>query len=428
MKTVHIGLLGFGVVGQGVWQLLQTNQEEISHQTGNKVTVKKILVRDPEKNRVLPAADPRLTTSWQTILQDAEIDVIVELMGGIEPAKQYITEALSAGKHVVTANKALLAQHGSELSRLAARRGVQLRYEASVAGGIPILQAIRESLCANRLTSIMGIVNGTTNYILSKMTQEKTTYEEALAEAQAKGYAEADPTADVEGFDAAHKLTILASLGFQTTVEFGQVYREGINSITPLDIEYAAELGYVIKLLAIARDLEGKIELRVHPTMIAAGHPLASVQDAYNAVYIQGNAVGDLMFYGKGAGDLPTASAVMGDVLNVAQHRNNDHAPTYPLAYQPNGRKVQSMDETTTAYYVRLLVKDIPGVLGRIATTFGNCGVSLSSVIQKGDADPVSLVFVTHRTREIAVQQAIKDIRLMDELVEVAGIIRVEDI
>lgn len=428
MKTVHIGLLGFGVVGQGVWQLLQANQEEISHQTGTQVSVKKILVRDPEKNRVLPASDSRLTTSWETILQDSDIQIVVELMGGIEPARKYITEALEAGKHVVTANKALLAQHGTELTRLATDRGVQLRYEASVAGGIPVLQAIRESLCANRLTSIMGIVNGTTNYILSKMTREKTTFEEALAEAQNKGYAEADPTADVEGFDAAHKLTILASLGFQTTVDFSQVYREGINRITPLDIEYADELGYVIKLLAIARDLEGKIELRVHPTMIAAAHPLASVQDAYNAVYIQGNAVGDLMFYGRGAGDLPTASAVMGDVLNVTQHRDNGHAPTYPLAYRPNGKKVQSMDETNTAYYIRLLVKDVPGVLGRIATAFGNCGVSLSSVIQKGDADPVSLVFVTHRTREIAVQQAIKDIRLMNELVEVAGIIRVEDI
>ncbi|MDW7671054.1 MAG: homoserine dehydrogenase, partial [Bacillota bacterium] len=255
-----------------------------------------------------------------------------------------------------------------------------------------------------------------------------STFEEALKGAQEHGYAEADPTADVEGFDAAHKLTLLASLGFKTSVDFQQVYREGINRIAPLDIEYGKELGYVIKLLAIARDLNGKIELRVHPTMIRKDHPLAAVNDAYNAVYIQGNAAGELMFYGKGAGALPTASAVMGDVINIARHFGHPNPPEYPLHYSPNGKKVQHMDETTTAYYIRLLVKDIPGVLGHIATTFGNNGVSLSSVIQKGETDPVSLVFVTHRTSEKAVQKAVEDIQSMNELMDVAAIIRVEDI
>jgi len=428
LDKVKIGLLGFGVVGQGVWKLLQENSTEILDNTGIHVEVSHILVRDLQKKRLLPPDHPLYTTKWEKLLEDEELAIIIELMGGVEPARSYIEEALKAGKHVVTANKALLAQHGAALTKLANENNVQLRYEASVAGGIPILQAIRESLLANRIQSIMGIVNGTTNYILTRMTQEGITFEEALKGAQDNGYAESDPTADVEGFDAAHKLSLLASLGFKTSVDYNQVYREGINQITPLDIEYARELGYVIKLLAIARDLKGKIELRVHPTMIRQDHPLASVSDAYNAVYVVGNAVGELMFYGKGAGDLPTASAVMGDAINVARLRNHNDSPSYPLDYSPNGKRVQSMDETITAYYIRLLVKDIPGVLGKIASTFGSCGVSLSAVIQKGETDPVSLVFVTHRAREIAVQQAVKEIRLMDELIQVAGIIRVEEL
>ncbi|MDW7678621.1 MAG: homoserine dehydrogenase [Bacillota bacterium] len=428
MEKIRIGLLGFGVVGQGVWRLLEENNLEIVENTDIQVEIRRILVRDRHKKRLLPPDSPLYTSQWKEILTDDEISIVVELMGGTEPALQYIKEALNAGKHVVTANKALLAQHGSELTKQAKKNNVQLRYEASVAGGIPVLQAIRECLLANRIQSIMGIVNGTTNYILTNMTQAGSTFEEALKGAQEHGYAEADPTADVEGFDAAHKLTLLASLGFKTSVDFQQVYREGINRIAPLDIEYGKELGYVIKLLAIARDLNGKIELRVHPTMIRKDHPLAAVNDAYNAVYIQGNAAGELMFYGKGAGALPTASAVMGDVINIARHFGHPNPPEYPLHYSPNGKKVQHMDETTTAYYIRLLVKDIPGVLGHIATTFGNNGVSLSSVIQKGETDPVSLVFVTHRTSEKAVQKAVEDIQSMNELMDVAAIIRVEDI
>ena len=428
MEKVKIGLLGFGVVGQGVWKLISDNQHEIQNNTGLQMEVSKILIKNPDKKRVLPAEHPLYTTRWEDILEDDSIKFIVELMGGIESAGRYIREALNAGKHVVTANKALLAMHGAELTQLADKNNVKIRYEASVAGGIPVLQAVRESLAANRIESIMGIVNGTTNYILTRMAEDKITFEAALNEAQLKGYAETDPTADVEGFDAAHKLTILASLGFKTNISFGQVYREGISQITPMDIEYAEELGYSIKLLAIGKDDNGKIALRVHPTMIRKSHPLASVHDAFNAVYVKGNAAGDLMFYGKGAGDLPTASAVMGDIISLARNQNTVSDITYPLHYQENGKKIQSMDDTNTAYYIRLLVNDIPGVLGRIATTFGKQGVSLSSVIQKGDTEPVSLVFVTHRARERSLQQAIKDIQQEQELLKVAGIIRVEDI
>lgn len=426
MSTVKIGLLGFGVVGQGVWQLLEKNRGDMAAHTGIDIEVARILVKNPGKSRVLPADSPLFTTEWQDIMENREIQVVVELMGGLHPAYEYITHSLQAGKNVVTANKALLAQYGAELTKMAEENKVQLRFEASVAGGIPVLQAIEESLCANRVDSIMGIVNGTTNYILTRMTQAGITFQEALREAQDKGYAEADPTADVEGFDAAHKLTLLASLGFKTAVSFQHVYREGIGQITPLDIEYAKELGYVIKLLAIARNLNGRIELRVHPTMIPENHPLAAVNEAYNAVYIKGNAVGELMFYGKGAGALPTASAVMSDVINVARHWHCEKPIRYPLHYHGIGKEVKTMDETNTAFFVRLVVKDIPGVLGQIATAFGKRGVSLSSVIQKGEAGPVSLVFVTHNTWELALRQAVKDIKYMDELVEVASIIRVE--
>lgn len=428
MIRMKIGMLGFGVVGQGVWQLLEMNKQEMADHEGIQVDVHRILVSDLGKSRILPANSPLYTTQWEEVVHDEEIETVLELMGGINPAYHCIKEALQAGKHVVTANKALLAQHGVELSKLAEEHKVQFRYEASVAGGIPVLQAIRESLSANVISSIMGIVNGTTNYILTRMTQQGSTFQDALQAAQEQGYAEADPTADIEGFDAAHKLTLLASLGFKTEISFQKVYREGIDKISPIDIEYATELGYVIKLLAIARNLNGKIEMRVHPTMIPGKHPLASVNDAYNAVYVKGNAVGELMFYGKGAGALPTASAVMGDVLNVARHQQQANPPAYPLHYHTSGKATQNMDETSTAFYIRLLVKDVPGVLGRIATTFGSCGVSLSSVIQKGETDPVSLVFVTHKTRELALRQAIKDILLMEELVEVASVIRVEEL
>ena len=428
MKKMGIGLMGFGVVGQGVWQVLKKNNTLISQNAGVSLEVKKILVRDPEKYKNMQDAGPLFTTRWEDVIEDDSIHTVIELMGGTGTARRSMMAAMDAGKHVVTANKALLALHGAELTAHAREKGVQLRYEASVAGGIPVLHAIRESLSANRLESIMGIVNGTTNYILSRMTQEGITFETALHEAQKKGYAEADPTADVEAFDAAHKLTILASLGFGAGVTFQQVYREGIQSMTPVDIEYARELGYTIKLLAIARVINGGIELRVHPTMVPSGHPLAAVQDAYNAVYVKGNAVGELMFYGKGAGDLPTASAVLADVINVARNWDHPNAPSYPMDASDDHLVVQSMEDTMTAFYVRLLVKDVPGVLGRIATTFGSRGVSLLSVIQKGDEDPVSLVFVTHRTKESALQQAVEDIQSVDELVRVASIIRVEDI
>jgi len=428
MKKIGIGLLGFGVVGQGVWKLIRKNQQEMMNSSGIQLEIQTIYVRDRKARGEWSAEDPVFTTRWQDLIENEDVEIVVELMGDVAMARECIHAALDAGKDVVTANKALLALHGAELTQKAERAGVQLRYEASVAGGIPVLQALRESLSANRIESIMGIVNGTTNYILTRMTQEKLNFEDVLQEAQEKGYAEADPTADVDGYDAAHKLTILASLGFRTSVQFQQVYREGIQGITPTDIEFADELGYRIKLLAIARENQGQIELRVHPTMIPHQHPLAAVQDVFNAVYVRGNAVGELMFYGQGAGDMPTASAVVGDVINAAGNLGRTDAPRYPLHIPGNGKQAQPMEETVSAYYVRLLVKDIPGVLGRIATTFGRCGVSLLSVIQKGETNPVSLVFVTHKTKEVALHQAIRDIQTVDELTAVASVIRVEDL
>ncbi len=427
MEKVKIGLLGFGTVGQGVWKTVRMNRDDLIHNAGLDVEISKILVRDMGKDREINPDSSFLTTNPLDIIEDESIQIVVELVGGIEEAKDFLEKAIEKGKHVVTANKALLALHGKELTEKAEKRGVQLRYEASVAGGIPILHAIRESLSANRIEKIMGIVNGTTNYILTRMSREGISFDEALKEAQNKGYAEADPTADVDGFDAAHKLTILASLGFKSGVDFEQVYCEGIRRMTPTDIEYAKELGFAVKLLAIGTEREGKLELRVHPTFIDEDHPLAAVNDAFNAVFIEGNAVGELMFYGKGAGDMPTASAVLGDIINVSRNQHHPNPQAYRLDFPKNRKHIMSMEETQTGYYIRFMVKDSPGVLGEIASTFGKNGVSLSSVIQKGEGEEsVPLVFITHKTRESAVQKTIRQIQKFDAVTEVANLIRVE--
>lgn len=427
MEKVKIGLLGFGTVGQGLWKTIQLNKKELNQNSDIDVEISKILVRDMEKEREIKLHKDFLTTNPMDIIEDPSIQVVVELVGGIEEAKAYLDKAIENGKHVVTANKALLALHGKELTEKAEIKGLQLRYEASVAGGIPILHSIRESLSANRIEKIMGIVNGTTNYILTRMSQEGISFEEALQEAQNKGYAEADPTADVDGFDAAHKLTILASLGFKSGVKFEQVYREGIRCMTPTDIEYAKELGFSVKLLAIGTECEGEIQLRVHPTLIDEKHPLAAVNDAFNAVFVEGNAVGELMFYGKGAGDMPTASAVLGDIISISRNWHHPHPQGYQLDFPQNRKSVMPMEKTKTAYYIRFMVKDSPGVLGRIASTFGENGVSLSSVIQKGEGEEsVPLVFITHKTHEAAVQKTIHQIRKFQAVTEVANLIRVE--
>ncbi|AOT72135.1 homoserine dehydrogenase [Geosporobacter ferrireducens] len=426
MQKIKIGLLGFGTVGSGVWKILQENKKIIGKNCGYEVEVSKILVQDMTKKRDGIEQKDIFTDNPKDILEDPAIEIVIEVMGGIEPAREYILKAIENRKHIVTANKALIATHGDQLIHAAKKAQVELCYEASVAGGIPIIHAIKESLSANRIYNIMGILNGTTNYILSKMTAENMDFETALKEAQGKGYAEADPTSDVEGHDAVYKLTILARLAFGSYVHFEDVYREGITKITPIDIEYAKELGYVIKLLAIAKEEEGKIALRVHPTFVPQQHPLAAVGDAFNAVFVKGNAVGDLMFYGRGAGDLPTGSAVLGDLINIIKKKDLQKR-LYENGFDQNSKRVIRMEENQSEYYVRLLVKDVPGVFGKVATEFGRHGVSLSSVIQKGREEPsVSLVFVTHETTEQNVQMAIKDIVNISEVVKLANLIRVE--
>ena len=430
MKKVKIALLGLGNVGRGVWNILQMNGEEIMKRSGCQVEVAKILVRDPSKARAVNVPEELITTNFDEILNDDSIKIIVEVMGGIEPAREYILKSLNKKKHIVTANKMLLATYGDELFKKADEEEVMLNYEASVAGGIPIIQAINESLTANKIEKLYGIINGTTNFILSKMELEGSDFENVLKEAQEKGYAEADPTSDIEGFDAQYKLAILSSLAFGTKVKIDDVYREGITKITSKDIRYAKDFGLVIKLLAIAKETDGKLQLRVHPTMIPATHPLANVHDSFNAVFIKGNAVDDLMFYGRGAGDLPTGSAVVADIVSILR---SDVDTENRLPVEKNNlwhKEIGEINDITSRYYIRTTVTDRPGVLGEITAIFGRHGVSLRSVIQRGrikNEEEVGLVLVTHYTEEKQLQGAINEVKDIDAVKEINNMIRIED-
>lgn len=428
MKKVRIAILGLGNVGSGVWKILEENREQVSIRSGYEIEVAKILVRSKNKARNVDVPDEIVTTDFNEILEDDSIKIVVELMGGVEPAKDYILKAISRKKHVVTANKFLLATQGKEIMETAKSEGVMLYFEASVAGGIPIINAISESLTANKIEEILGIINGTTNFILTKMSQEGMEFDEALKLAQELGFAEADPTSDIEAYDAMYKLAILSDLSFNSTVHVDSIYREGITGITAIDIQYAKEFGYTIKLLAIAKEKNGELELRVHPAMIPSKHPLANVNDAFNAIFIKGNAVGDLMFYGKGAGDLPTGSAVVGDIISVLRNGIEDY--TAPVSKASNCQlKVQSMDDTACKYYLRFAVLDTPGTLADISSIFGRNGVSLASVIQKGKNEKeVPLVFITHQTIEKNINEAIKEIKQLPTVIKVENIIRVEKI
>ncbi|MGG7176427.1 homoserine dehydrogenase [Clostridium paraputrificum] len=430
MKKVKIALLGLGNVGRGVWRILNANQEEIMKRSGYKVEVAKILVRDPKKPRGIDVPDELITTDFNEILNDDSIKIVVEVMGGIEPAREYMLESMSKKKHIVTANKMLLATGGDEIFEKADAEGVMFNYEASVAGGIPIIQGINESLTANKIEQLYGIVNGTTNFILSKMELEGSNFDDVLKEAQEKGYAEADPTSDIEGFDAQYKLAILSSLAFGTKIDVDKVYREGITKVTAVDMEYAKTFGMVIKLLAIVKDTNGSLELRVHPTMIPETHPLANVYDSFNAVFVTGNAVGDLMFYGRGAGELPTGSAVVGDIVTILRS-NIDLENTVPVVKNNLWNKdIKTIDEVHSKYYVRTTVIDQPGVLGDITAILGKHQVSLRSVIQKGgvkNEEKVALVLVTHYTKESKVQNALDEIRKLTAVKSVDNIIRIED-
>ena len=427
MNTIKIALLGAGTVGSGVVRTLAMNADTITGRCGAGIEIKKILVRDAKKHR--PEAEGiALTDNFDEILNDPEISVVVEVMGGLTPAKDYMLRAMVAGKHVVTANKDVIAEHLVELYAAADENNVDFLYEASVGGGIPIIKPLKECLTANSISEIMGVVNGTTNYMLTKMTEKHVSYDAVLRRAQEKGYAEANPSADVDGLDAARKAAILASLAFDTVIGFEDVSVEGISHITEDDIEYGLNLGYVIKLLAVGRNTEDGIDVRVHPVFLPKTHPLASVNGVFNAIFVRGNVIGDAMFYGRGAGSLPTASAVVADIIEIA--RDIVSGTTGRMKYKIGERKkLCPVEKTKSSYYLRLVVADEPGVLGEIATTFGRAGVSLKSVIQarwteNGDAE---IVAVTHVVTHAAASAAVEALEALPVVREVRSLIRVAD-
>ena len=425
MENVQIALLGLGTVGTGVYKVLKAQKEEISHKVGTEIQLKKILVRNTKKAAEKLDDPSVLTTEWKSILEDPEISVVVEVMGGIEPARSYILDALHAGKSVVTANKDLLASHGKELMDAAAEAKVDLLFEASVAGGIPIIRPLKECLAGNQISEVMGIVNGTTNFILTKMAEEGMEFQEALALATELGYAEADPTADIEGLDAARKMAILASIAFHSRVTFADVHTEGITKITATDIRYAKEMGCDIKLLGMAKNTPEGIETRVQPMLIPSTHPLASVRDSFNAVFVHGDAVDDTMFYGRGAGELPTASAVVGDILDAVRN----------MVFHCRGRigctcykeiPMKKMENVSSAYFLRMQVENRSGVLANIAGVFGNNNVSISQIIQKSKKkNRAEIVVITDEVKEKNFQDSLAVISGMSAVEEISSMIRV---
>ncbi|RGS74515.1 homoserine dehydrogenase [Mitsuokella sp. AF21-1AC] len=427
-KVIKIGLLGSGTVGSGVIKVLDMNRRQITERVGTPIQIKTVLVRDLTKPRPY-LKDLRVTDDIEEILRDDEIDVVVELMGGLHPAREYMLRAMEAGKSVVTANKDVVAQFGKDMFAMAEQHDVDFLFEASVGGGIPIITPLKQCLTANRITEIMGIVNGTTNYMLTKMTECGSDYDTVLKEAQQKGYAEANPSADVDGLDAARKAAILASLAFNTRIQLEDVSVEGITKITPDDIEYAKDLGYVIKLLAVGKDSkENGVDVRVHPVFLPKSHPLASVNGVYNAIFVRGNAIGEAMFYGQGAGSLPTASAVVSDIIDVSRDIvNRTFGRVRCTCYEK--KTLCPIDKTESSYYVRLLVDDKPGVLGAIATAFGDAGVSLKSVIQtrRNVVDHAEIVAVTHIVEHARIQSALRALQALPVVDEIRNVIRVEN-
>ena len=419
MKEFNIAFLGFGNVGSGVYKIIKQNGNKIVKREGIDIKVKKILVRDVNKKRSVDVDAHLLTDNIKDIIEDPEISLIAEFIGGEEPARAYILSSLKNKKTVVTANKEVMARHWGELERTAKENKVGLYYEASVAGGIPIIKVVRESLQGNNINEIIEIGR-------ASCREEGRNFESVLEEAQKLGYAEPDPTSDVEGYDAMYKLSILSTLAFHTRVRVNNIYREGITNITTDDIAFGKELGFSIRLLAIAKKYENSIEVRVHPTFIPADHPLASVRNAYNGIFIKGDAVGNLMLYGRGAGDLPTGSAIVSDIVNACLHQSKH---TYSTLYNGDWKPDEILfnNNWETEFFIRMTAKDQPGVLGKIAGILGKYGVSIASVIQKGrNGDSAPIIFVTHKARELSISDAINEIKKEDVVIRVDNVIRVE--
>lgn len=429
MKHYQAALLGFGTVGSGVYRILSENGAQITHREDIAISVKRILVRDFEHEPNLHLAPREIfTTSFDDIINDPEIGIVVECMGGIEPAKTFILRALGAGKTVVTSNKEVMSKNWPAFEQAAKDSGAGLYLEATVGGGIPILRTILDSMQANNITRVMGIINGTTNYILTQMTEQGQSFEDALRDAQQLGYAEANPTADVEGYDAMYKLSILSSMAFHAHMPIEVIYREGITKLTPADFETAQMLGYTIKLLAIGKKDGNRIEVRVHPTMIPNTHPLASVRGVFNAIFLTGHAVDDVMLYGRGAGCMPTASAVVSDIVYACHHEKAHQYMTFVNKASMSG-EIDLVRDFTCIYCVRLHVADQPGTMAAIAEVFAGCGVSLKSVLQLGqtDGNTAHITFITHAAKEFAVHDALEKIEALDCVNTVESVIRVEE-
>ncbi len=426
---ISIGIIGFGTVGTGTVKILLENKEIIKERIGFEINLRRIADLDIFRDRDIKLPKSILTSNVDDILSDPETDIVVELIGGIRPAKDFILKAIKNRKHVVTANKALLATEGNEIFTAAHKREVEIGFEASVAGGIPIIKVIREGLVANRIKAIYGIINGTSNYILTKMTEEDVEFSKALKEAQALGYAEADPTLDIEGIDSAHKLAILAYLSYGIPVSYRDIYTEGISRISPQDISFASELGYKVKLLAIAKESDSKIELRVHPTMLPKEYLISKVDGPFNAIYIEGDATGSTLYYGRGAGCMPTGSAVVSDIVDIARNIMKNATGRVPVLTKTlRNLKIKRMDDVISMYYFRFSALDKPGVLSKISGILGNYNISIASVIQKGRSvgEAVPLVVRTHKAKERDVRQAISEIDRLPIVMDKTVFIRVE--
>lgn len=428
-EKISIGLLGFGTVGSGVIRIVENHQQELQHQVGAEVVIDKVLVRDASKPRAVEISEHLLTEDPEDVISNPNIDIVVEVMGGIETAKDYIIRSLNNKKHVVTANKDLMALYGAELLTVASKNGCDLFYEASVAGGIPIIRSLVEGLSSDRITKMIGIVNGTTNYILTKMSNEGSSYDDVLREAQELGYAESDPTADVEGLDAARKMAILGTLGFSMDIALEDVSVQGITSVTEEDLDYAKQLGYRMKLVGIAKRDEGKVEISVQPTLLPKNHPLASVNDVFNAVYVYGEAVGETMFYGPGAGSLPTATAVVSDLITVMKNMRlgvNGRSALPPL----HEKQLKTDEEVLSKYFMRLHVEDKAGAFAEITSLFSNNNVSFEKLLQMPikNKDLAEVVIVSHQTNKKTYETIYNCLRDLDVVKEVMSSYRIEGV